>query len=108
MTRSGYSIYVHVFVVLALVISSSAWAQQLPSREPLDTKLPDGKSQREAILKADHERSLKDADELSKLVEEFKIELEKNDRHVVSMTSLKKLDDIEKIAKRIKSRLKRY
>jgi hypothetical protein len=60
------------------------------------------------MLKADHERSLKDAAELVKLTEELKIELEKNDRHVISVSSLKKLDDIEKLAKRIKSRLKRF
>lgn len=71
-------------------------------------KLPNGKSQREEILKADHERSLKDASELISLSEELKIDLEKSSRHVLSVASLKKLDEIEKIAKRIKSRLKRY
>lgn len=73
-----------------------------------DPKLPNGKSQKEEILRSDHEQSLEDAAELSKLVEELKIELEKNDRHVVSLSSLKKLDTIEKLTKRIRSRLKRY
>ena len=83
-------------------------AQQPSVPEPLDAKLPSGKSQREEILKADHERSLKDVAEMVKLSGELQIELEKNDRHVVSVTSLKKLDEIEKITKRIRGRLKRY
>ena len=79
-----------------------------PHERPEDPKLPDGTSQREAILKADHEKSLKDADELIKLAEDLKIDLEKNDRHVLSVATLKKLDDIEKMTKRIRGRLKRY
>ena len=108
MTRRSCRVRNPVFLVIALIISLGAPAQQLPPPEPLDTKLPNGKSQREEILKADHERSLKDAAELIKLSEDLKIELEKNDRHVLSVASLKKLEDIEKIAKRIKSRLKRF
>lgn len=78
------------------------------SDRPEDPKLPDGTSQKEAILKADHERSLKDADALIKLAEDLKIDLEKNDRHVLSVGTLKKLDEIEKMTKRIRGRLKRY
>lgn len=86
-----------------------ALSQNRPT-EPLPDgpRLPDGRSQREEILKADHEKSLKDADELMKLSEELKIELEKNDRHVVSVSMLKKLDEMEKLVKRIRGRMKRY
>lgn len=73
-----------------------------------DPKLPDGTSQKEAILKADFAQSLKDAGALIKLAEDLKIDLEKNDRHVLSVGTLKKLDDIEKVTKRIRGRLKRY
>ena len=73
-----------------------------------DQRLPNGKSQKEEILKADHEKSLEDAGKLMELTEELKIELEKNDRHVLSVSTLKKLDDIEKLTKRIRSRLRRY
>jgi hypothetical protein len=105
MTRSIYAILLGFTLVFILIAN----AQQQPGpQDPLDTKLPSGKSQREEILKADHEQSLKDAAELVKLSEELQIELEKNDRHVLSVASLKKLDDIEKISKRIKSRLKRF
>jgi hypothetical protein len=73
-----------------------------------DPKLPNGRSQKEAILKSDHQKSLDDADELMRLSEELKDDLEKNDRHVLSMSTLKKLDDMEKLVKRIRSRMKRY
>jgi len=79
-------------------------AQIAPPEEP---KLPDGKSQREAILKEEHRKSLNDAADLIRLSEELKAELEKNDRHVVSMSSIRKCDEIEKLAKRIRGRLRR-
>lgn len=83
------------------------WAQVLP-RDPEPVRLPSGKPQAEEILKADHAKSLKDAAELVRLAEDLKIELEKNDRHILSVASIKKTEEIEKIAKRIRSRLKRY
>ena len=70
-----------------------------------DVTLPNGKSQQDEILKADHERDLKDAAQLVDLAEQLKQELEKNDRHVLSISSLKKTEEIEKLAKRIHSRL---
>ena len=97
-----------ILLIFALIFGLAAPAQHAPSSDPPDVKLPNGKSQREAILKADHEKSLEDASELMKLTEELKIELEKNDRHVLSVGTIKKLEDIEKLAKRIKGRLKRF
>lgn len=81
-------------------------AAQLPDAE--DSKLPNGKSQREEILRHEHQKSLEDSEELLKLAEDLKMELEKNDRHVLSVSSLKKTEQIEKLAKRIRSRLKRF
>lgn len=66
---------------------------------------PNGKSQQDEILKSDHERDLKDATQLVELAGQLKQELEKNDRRVLSMSSLKKTEEIEKLAKRIHSRL---
>jgi hypothetical protein len=73
-----------------------------------DPKLPDGRSQRDAILKAEHEKSLKDAEELVKLTEDLRSDLQNNDSHVLSVATLKKLDDIEKVTRRIRGRMKRY
>ena len=71
-----------------------------------DVILPNGKSQKDEILKSEHQQNLKDAAELADLAEQLKIDLEKNDRYVLSMATLKKTDDIEKLAKRIRSRLR--
>ena len=79
-----------------------------PADEPKDLRLPSGKSQREEILRHEHEKSVTDAAELLKLVEELKLDLEKNDRHILSVASLKKIEKIEKLTKRIKSRMTRY
>jgi len=69
-----------------------------------DVRFPD-KSQEDEILKANHKQDLKDAAQLIELAEQLKQELEKNDRHVLSISSLKKTEEIEKLAKRIRSRL---
>jgi len=82
-------------------------AAPVPAAQDESGRLPNGKSQREEILKAEHEQNLKDAARLADLAQELKEELEKNDRYVVSMTSLKKMDEIEKLVKRIRSRLHR-
>jgi hypothetical protein len=102
-------------LILAILLFACFLPAQLrpphegPEREPgIEAKLPNGRSQREEILKADHAKSLEDAAELVKYAEELKVELERNDRYVVSVTSLKKLDNIEKLTKRIRGRLKRY
>jgi len=68
--------------------------------------LPNGKSQKDEILKVEHQQNLKDAAELAELADQLKIDLEKNDRYILSMTTIKKTDDIEKLAKRIRTRLR--
>ena len=67
---------------------------------------PTASRRRDEILKAEHQQNLKDAAELAELAEQLKIDLEKNDRYVVSMATIKKTDDIEKLAKRIRARLR--
>jgi hypothetical protein len=79
-----------------------------PDRSAEDTRLPSGKLQKDEILKADHEQSIKDAAQLIDLAEALKRELEKDDTHVLSVSSLKKTEEIEKLAKRIRSRLRRF
>jgi hypothetical protein len=95
-------------LAFALVISAQPPpGRPRPGEEPSeDARLPNGKLQRDEILKAEFQKSLDDARELSKLAEELKTDLEKNDRYVLSIATLKKTEDIEKLAKRIHDRLK--
>jgi hypothetical protein len=66
------------------------------------------RSQVEAMLKADHEKSLEETNKMIQLAEELRAELEKNDRHILSVPALKKTEEIEKLAKRIRNRMKRF
>lgn len=79
-----------------------------PEPPPDEIRLPNGKLQREEILKADYQKSLEDARALSKLADELKADLEKGDYNVLSIATLKKTDDIDHLAKRIHDRLKRF
>ena len=71
-----------------------------------DVRLPNGKLQRDEILKAEHQENLKDAAKLVELTQDLKESLEKDDRYVLSISTLKKTDEIEKLVKKIRSRLR--
>ena len=71
-----------------------------------DVKLPNGKSQKEEILKAEFEQNTKDSAQLVDLAQQLQQEIEKQGYSVVSMSTLKKTDDIEKLVKRIRGRLR--
>ena len=62
-------------------------------------------SQQDEILKAEYQKTLKDAAMLIDLAEQLKAELEKNDRFVLSLATIKKTEEIEKLAKKIRTRL---
>jgi hypothetical protein len=70
--------------------------------------LPNGRLQRDEMLKAEHAQNLKDAADLIVLSQQLKTDLEKEDRFILSMSTLKKTDDIERLAKRIRTRLRHY
>lgn len=96
--------------LLAAFLFLPATAQQFPKPEGEPegpVRLPNGKLQSEEILKSEHAKSLEEAAELQRLVQEMQAELEKNDRHVVSVSQVKRLEQIEKLAKRIRNRLTR-
>ena len=74
---------------------------------PPETRLPNGRSQRDEIIKADHAKNIEDAQEIVKIAGELKTDLEKNTQYVFSIASVKKTEEIEKLARRIRSRMKR-
>jgi len=71
-----------------------------------DVTLPNGKSQRDEILKAEHEQNLKDAARLASLADELKEAMEKEDRFVLSLNTIKKAEEIEKLARKILGRMR--
>jgi hypothetical protein len=78
-----------------------------PDQKPSAIRLPNGKNQQDEILKADYQKNLKDARELLNLARTFEENLEKDDAFVFSLASVKKLDDMERITKRIRGRMMR-
>jgi hypothetical protein len=99
---------------LALLMSLAGLAQtRLPDNstgpdaaDRGDIQLPNGKSQRDEILKAEHEQNLKDVAKLAGLADELKQAMEKEDRFVFSINTMKKAEEIEKLAHRIRSRMR--
>jgi len=71
-----------------------------------DPKFPNGKSQRDEILKAEREDNIRDAAKLVDMSAALKADLEKSDRFVLSLDTIKKTDDIEKLVKKIRDRLR--
>ena len=71
-----------------------------------DRKLPDGKSQNDAIAKQNHKQALKDANDLISVAEQLRDELQKAGDYVVPVSCMKKTEEIEKLARRIRGRLK--
>ena len=95
------------FLTFALVLSAQHQPPPpIPEPAPQDVRLPNGKLQRDEILKAEHTKSLEDAKQLVRLADELQSELEKNDQNVLSLATLKKTEEIEKLARKIHDRLK--
>lgn len=77
-----------------------------PNNPDEDVKLPNGRSQKDAIAKEDHEAAMKDVNELITVAEQLRDDLQKSGEHVVSVSSVKKTEAIERLAKKIRGRLK--
>lgn len=101
--------------LIALLLTLMATPGQFPidqpqRRDPLErppARLPNGKLQSDEIVKAEHEKSLKDVEEMKKLILDFTDEFEKSDRNTVSVQMVRKLEEIEKRVKRVRNRLTR-
>ena len=105
--------------VLWFLSASLAVAAQDPEQEdPLhphpprienpeeDKKLPNGKSQKDEIAKQEHQRAIKDAEDLVSMAQQLRDEIQKAGNYVVPVSSVKKTEEIEKLARRIRGRLK--
>ena len=96
-----------LIAVFALALAVAAPQRRGPP-EHQEPPLPSGKNQREEILKADHAKSKAEATEMAELAQQLKEELEKSEHHVLDLRLVKKAEEIEKLARRIKDRLRRY
>jgi hypothetical protein len=98
-------------LLAAPCLLAAAWAQdpvRSPRSQPEEKRLPDGKLQSEEILKADHQANLKDLESMQRAISSVLEDLKKNDRHVLSIQSLRQLEEIEKTARRVRGRMQRF
>ena len=94
-----------VFAALGLASAQQPAEPPAVPRPFPDATLPSGKSQRDEILKAELADNLKDAAQLVELAQRLRAGLEKNDRYVFSLADRKKAEDIEKLARKIRTRM---
>ena len=99
-------------VFLAVILTANGQGTRAPRDAPeneLGHGLPDLKqSQIENLLKDDKKKSIKDADEILERAADLRAALDKNDPHVLSMKAMKQAEEIEKLAKRIRGRMRRF
>jgi hypothetical protein len=96
-----------VFLLLLAAVSPAAFHQDQPYGQLQENpKLPNGKSQTDEVLKAERMENIRDAGKLVDMAASLKADLEKSDRFVLSMDTIKKTDDIAKLAKKIRERLR--
>jgi hypothetical protein len=93
-----------LLIGVAVVIAAGQARREI---EPPPEPRLGARNQTEEILKAEHQQSLRDAVELMRLSRQLRMELERNGRNIVSVSSIKKTEEIEKLARRIRARLKR-
>jgi hypothetical protein len=86
--------------VLLLLFPPALAAQQGPG-------LQSPEQRRDAILEADHKKSLRDVAEIRRLVQELEEELEKNEVHIIDVRTMRKAERIEELAKNIRNRMRR-
>lgn len=108
MAESGNILMTRLIILLTLLVAAAPAGAQNTERDLAKRKLPDGRSQAQAIIEDDYKKSLKDAEELMRRSEDLKEELEKWDHNVLSVDALRNVEEIEKIAKRLKKRMKRF
>ena len=71
-----------------------------------DTRLPNGKSQKDAIAEQQHTDALKAAGQMIDLAQQLKGDLEKAGNFVVPVSTIRKTEEIEKLARKIRGKLR--
>jgi len=103
-------------VLIGVCVIGQTWGQTSLSHPDSATetprtevRLPNGKLQVDEMLKADREDSVKDAKRLVEVAQELQKDLDQESAaHVLSIADIHRTEDIERLAKRIRARLRRY
>ncbi len=94
----------------APVAAAQSYPPELIQRDDRnrDRRLPDGRSQNEAIIKEDHKRNLEDLKKMRDLIADVEKAIDKTGGQVVSLDNLKRLEELEKTSKRVRDRMRRH
>jgi hypothetical protein len=99
-------------ILMTFLLGGLALAQMPPvpdpPSQPPERKAPDGRNLNEQLLKEDYKANLKDLAEMQKMLAAVQADMEKNNQHVLSLVSLRYLEEIEKLSKRVRGRMKRF
>ncbi|MGH9640397.1 MAG: hypothetical protein ACRD3Y_10070 [Bryobacteraceae bacterium] len=76
-----------------------------PGKEK-NPRLPNGKLRNDAIAREEHKQALKETDQLIATAQQLKAELQKAGDYVVPVSAVRKTKEIERLAKKIRGRLK--
>ncbi len=83
------------------------WAQTPKPDSPENVRLPNGKVWSDVIARADREKNLADAQEIVRLTTEIRDEIQASEAFVLSLKTLKKVDEAEKRLKDLRARMRR-
>ena len=75
---------------------------------PDQVRLPNGKLQQEEIVKSEHDKVVQEVNQLVALSQALQKDVQDSGAHVLSVSSIHKTEDIERLAKRIRSRMRGY
>lgn len=92
--------------MLALATGILATAHDLKAQDRPDLRQPMPADRENDILKSDYQQNLRDIRQLIGIARAFQREIEKDQQFVLSVTSLKRLDEIDKITRQLRARLK--
>jgi len=87
-----------------LIASWQSSSKKPPAESTEDS--PNAPASPAKLLKYQHEETLKDIDKLVKLATEVQEEVEKAGENVLPLNTLKKLEEVERLSKKIRGRLK--
>jgi len=103
-----------VLLLAAVLLAQQQQTRPVPSPPRINT-LPQPIEQEKSdlpmtspakLLKYQHEETKKDVDKLVKLVAEVQEEVDKAGENVLPLNTLKKLEEVEKLSKKVRNRIK--
>jgi hypothetical protein len=100
------TLFLGLLVALQLAVGQISISSPRSQNSRIDDRLPDGSSRTLAMIKKDQERSLEDIAKIKEAADEMEKDLSESE-FLVSLTALKRAEEIEELAKDIQSRLRR-